>query len=185
MQYRRKSIYLNNLCLGGSLKWNPTGVTVAGNGTPGNAMNQFYYPQGVYVDSNNVIYIADSSNYRVQQWLPNAINGSTVAGVTGLCGSGGRYLCNPTKIYADSQQNLYIADNNGIYLCLLNSLNSTLIAGTSTSIISTIYGIFVNKNRNLHASIYLNHTVMMWTSNATMGTIVAGGNVAGYLSSAT
>jgi hypothetical protein len=42
-------------------------VTVDDNGILGNARNQFYNPYGDYIDLNNVIYLADYYNYRVQQ----------------------------------------------------------------------------------------------------------------------
>ncbi len=103
-----------------------------------------------------------------------------MAGVTGLCGSSGGLLCNPTRIYVDSQQNLYIADSNGIYLWPLGSSVGTMISGSNTSTTGNVYGIFVDNNQNLYASVLSGYSVMMWTSSATAGTIVAGGNNAGY-----
>jgi hypothetical protein len=157
-------------------------VTVAGNGTPGSAPNQLNYPYSVYVDSNNAIYVADTNNQRIQQWLPNAIDGTTVAGVTGTCLSGGRGLCSPRSIYGDSQQNLYIGDNNGIYLWPLGSSNGTLINGSSTTTLNYIYGVFVDKSGNLYAGVSLSSSVLMWTPTLS-GAIVAGGNGWGYSSS--
>ena len=166
--------------LGNSLQWNPVGVVVAGNGTYGNAANQLAYPQGIYVSSDNAIYVADSSNSRVQKWLPNAINGTTVFGTTGSCITGVTGLCYPTTIYGDGQQNLYIGDNSGIHLLPTGASVSTLINGSSGL---GINGVFVDSNGNLYASISLNQSVVMWTPAATNVVFVAGGNGWGYSSS--
>ena len=159
--------------LGNSLQWNPVGIVVAGNGTSGNAANQLSYPQAVYVDSDNAIYVADSSNQRLQKWLPNAINGTTVLGVTGSCTSGGAGLCNPRAIYGDGQQNLYIGDSYGIRLWPIGASVSTLVNGSSGLY---TYGLFVDNNRNLYASTSGNLSIMMWNPTAPTGIIVAGGN---------
>jgi sugar lactone lactonase YvrE len=132
----------------------------------------------VYVDSNNAIYVADFNNNRIQQWLPNAVTGTTVAGQTGICGSGGGLLCNPSRIYGDSQQTLYIADTNGIYLWPSGSSVGTLINGSST--VGSFYGIFVDNNRNVYASVSSGYSVIMWTPTTSTITTVAGGNGAGY-----
>ena len=103
--------------------------------------------------------------------------------MTGMCGLGsGGMLCYPARIYGDSQTNLYIADNNGIYLWPLGLSVSTFISGANVSTIGNVYGLFVDNNQNLYASVSSasGYSVMMWTSGATAGTIVAGGTSGGY-----
>jgi hypothetical protein len=41
---------------------------VAGGNGAGNAATQFNGPYGIYVASNQGIYIVDSNNHRVQYW---------------------------------------------------------------------------------------------------------------------
>ena len=59
-----------------------SGRTVAGqaNASFGSNSADLYFPTGIYVDSDENMYIADGRNYRVQLWLKDASDGSTVAG---------------------------------------------------------------------------------------------------------
>jgi hypothetical protein len=163
------------------LQWSETPVIAAGNGSYGSASSEFNSPWGIYVDSNFTIYVADQGNHRVQQWLLNAVTGNTVAGVTGVFGSNASLLNNPRAVYVDSQQNLYVADVNGISIWAPGASISTRVSGSSS--IGTIYDIFVDKNGNIYATATFNCAIYMWTPTATAGTVVAGGNSCGYSSS--
>lgn len=66
-------------------KWivgSPTGITVAGqlNGVANNTAAFLNRPYGVSVDSSNNIYVADTSNHRVQFWPSGGSAGYTIAG---------------------------------------------------------------------------------------------------------
>jgi sugar lactone lactonase YvrE len=103
---------------------NPAGVisTIAGNGTTGFGGDggpatsaQFYYPEGIAVNSAGNLFIADSSNNRIRMVNPAGII-STVAG-NGSGGYGGdgtsatsATLYGPTGVAVDSAGNLFIAD---------------------------------------------------------------------------
>ncbi|CAF1508209.1 unnamed protein product, partial [Rotaria sordida] len=54
-------------------------MIVAGNGSSGSEQNQLNYPQGIYVDNNGSLFIADTKNNRIQKWLQNSTIGITVA----------------------------------------------------------------------------------------------------------
>ncbi len=97
-------------------------TTVAGNGTNGYSGDgnlatsaQLYYPQGVAVDVNGNIYIADTQNNRIRKVTPQGII-STIAGTgtAGFSGDGGlataAKLSSPRKLAQDAAGNLYIAD---------------------------------------------------------------------------
>ena len=78
--------------------WRVNATTVTGSsiGLAGSTASLLYYPKDVFVDNRGAVYVSDSSNYRVQKWLPGATNGSTVAGGnygTGLNQLGGGKLC--------------------------------------------------------------------------------------------
>jgi len=62
--------------------WEINATTVAGSssGLPGSTSELLSSPVDVFMDNNGTFYISDWANYRVQQWLPNASNGTTVAG---------------------------------------------------------------------------------------------------------
>jgi sugar lactone lactonase YvrE len=91
---------------------NSAAVVVAGNGIPGSAPNQLYYPRGIFVDDNRSLYVADDRNNRIQKWTYGASFGVTVAG-NGECTDGTlRQLCHPQFVTVDSNQNIYTADDD-------------------------------------------------------------------------
>jgi sugar lactone lactonase YvrE len=57
-----------------------TSVSVAGAGINGSASNELSCPQGIFVDLNLDLYVADYGNNRVQLFQPEESNGTTVAG---------------------------------------------------------------------------------------------------------
>ncbi len=46
-----------------------SGTTVAGGNYGGYSANQLYYPQGIFVDASNTVYIANRSAHTVQKWV--------------------------------------------------------------------------------------------------------------------
>ncbi|CAF1474974.1 unnamed protein product, partial [Rotaria sordida] len=63
------------------------GTTEAGlsNGNEGSDAESLSRPTAVWVDEEtHVVYVADSSNERIQRWLYNASMGDTIAGGSGL-----------------------------------------------------------------------------------------------------
>ena len=97
------------------VRWSIPGaaVLVYGSGR-GSAADQFLSPRGVFVDTanSNTIYVADSSNHRIQKWLPNANTGVTVAGQTGVSGSAPNQLNYPVAVIVDSSGNMFISEAN-------------------------------------------------------------------------
>ena len=82
-------------------------TTVAGTGTGGSASNQFMYPNGIVIDLNYTLYVADWGNNRVQRFWRGQLIATTVAG-TGAAGT--ITLSGPTGVMVDSLGYLYIAD---------------------------------------------------------------------------
>jgi sugar lactone lactonase YvrE len=62
-----------------------TGKTVAGqeNGILGATATTLHLPIALCMNTNNSIFISDTSNHRVQLWLNDASSGATGAGITG------------------------------------------------------------------------------------------------------
>jgi hypothetical protein len=80
---------------------------VAGNGSSGSKSNQLYLPNGIFVDLNFNLYIADYGNNRIQKFQLGQMNGQTVVGITvpetiSLNG--------PTAVVLDADNYLFIAD---------------------------------------------------------------------------
>jgi len=85
---------------------------VVGNseGTSGISPSTFGYPTDVMLDPMGNIYVADRFNHRVQFFLANQSNATTIAGKTGMAGSSATLLSSPNAMTFDNQLNLYVAD---------------------------------------------------------------------------
>jgi hypothetical protein len=132
-----------------------------------------YYPNGIALDSSGNIYVSDNYN-RIQKfdssgnfvwWL--GFNGSTVGthttSGTGTIGSGNGQFWNPSGIFIDTSNNIYVADYQNSRIQKFDSSgNFVWWLG---------YGSYVN---GLGQTIY-------YTGAHTSGTAV-GGNVAGRFS---
>ena len=64
-----------------NLKWKQQPTTIAGGNRPGNQLNQFNAPSGIYVDDQQqTIYVADYGNHRIIKWKFGERNGEVIAG---------------------------------------------------------------------------------------------------------
>ncbi|CAF0845901.1 unnamed protein product [Adineta steineri] len=168
--------------------WNTTGITVAGasNGSAGTADNLLLNPYGITLGSFNSLYIADLNNNRIQKWLSNASNATTVAGLSnGTYGRSSVALDSPVSVVLDSNDNMYFTDRNNhrvVYWANGASSGTTIagIAGTSGSTNNTLFsptGIVRDSSTGtLYIADTLNNRIMKYLVNATSGTVVAGGN---------
>jgi hypothetical protein len=86
-----------------------TTTTVAGTGVSGSGANQLKYPNGIVVDLNFTLYVADWGNNRIQRFWYGQLNATTVAGI-GAIGIGNISLSGPTGVAVDANGYLYIAD---------------------------------------------------------------------------
>ncbi|CAF4329805.1 unnamed protein product [Adineta steineri] len=112
-----------------------TGILVAGGNGQGTKANQFDTPMGLFVDTSasNTLYVADTYNCRIQQWLYGASSGLTVAGKSsGTCGSTLNLLYYPDALIMDTNGTMYIVDNGNsrIVLWLLGATSGRVIAGS-------------------------------------------------------
>ncbi|CAF1178981.1 unnamed protein product [Didymodactylos carnosus] len=180
------TLYWNGTGCHRVLQWNRTGIVVAGvtnvSGITPNLLNKPCY---AFVASDDNLYIADTSNARVQKWLPNATSGLTLAG-NGTSGSASNQLYFPTCVYVDRNFNLYISDlvNYRIQYWQINASFGATVAGTSVSgntsnTFGSVYGFWVDISRNIYVVDLSNHRVMKWPFNGTSGMLVAGGNGGG------
>ena len=119
------------------LRWNITGITVAGTaGAAGNQSNQFNNPWGLALTYENTLYVADRYNNRVQKFIRGSLNGTTVAGQanTTTCSS---YQCLriPSSIALDDNENLFISEevNCRVVLWKKDAIIGELAAGTGTT----------------------------------------------------
>ncbi|CAF1375761.1 unnamed protein product [Rotaria sordida] len=95
------------------MRWTPgasSGYFVAGvSGVSGQSPTLLNYPMGVKIDTYLNIYVADTSNNRIQLFCANSQTGITIAG-TGQSGNSATQLNAPESVAFDSAMNLYVAD---------------------------------------------------------------------------
>jgi len=94
----------------GATNW----TLVAGNrnGTAGATSTSLNYCIDVTLDPMGNIYVVDRSNHRIQFFLRGEVNGTTIAGITGVSTTSDTTLNTPWAVKLDSQLNLYVADTS-------------------------------------------------------------------------
>ena len=90
-------------------------TVVAGSpqGYYGSTADRLFITEGMFVDNNGYLYVADAGNNRVQQFPPGSTAGTNAWTVAGGNGSGnaGNQLNYPFGIAKDSRGNLYVSDS--------------------------------------------------------------------------
>ncbi len=159
--------------------------TAAGDGTDGSGPGQLSSPQGIWLDGNGAVYVADYSNSRVQKWAPGATAGVTVAG-TGIYGDAADQLSYPTGLYVDAAGNVYVTDanNNRVQKWAPGATSGITVAGDGTAgsdpgQLNQPFGVCVDAAGNVYVADASNHRIQKWAPGATSGTTVAGTGVAG------
>ena len=123
------------------LRWNTTGITVAGiNGSSGKTNIRLYFPFGIIMDYGNNLYIADYGNHRVQKYLFGSSFGETIAG-NGTNSSSPYHLSNPSHIIIDANGDYYITDrtNHRIQFWRHGEIFGTTLAGTGKKTIDVAF----------------------------------------------
>ena len=94
-----------------SLNSGGTSVAVAaGSGTGGSTANDLSGPQGIFVDFQFNLYVADTNNNRIQCFTYGSLAGTTVAGST--TPNTTITLSQPTGVVLDADRYLFIVDMN-------------------------------------------------------------------------
>ena len=83
-------------------------TAVAGTGCPGYLPNMLLGPHGIFVTVSFDLYVADTSNHRIQLFRAGQLNGITMAGREAL---GTEQLYNPTVVLLDADEYIFILDS--------------------------------------------------------------------------
>jgi sugar lactone lactonase YvrE len=146
-------------------------------------MNQLDGPRGLFFDQKTqILYIADRDNHRVQQFLPNGQIRTIAGDPNGNSGTGNNRLNQPSAIYVDENENLFIADTNNhrVQKWIKGSTSGTTVAGqtatpgSALNQLSSPQAIWVDSKGNLYIADLRNHRIVKWTFQTSI--VVAGGN---------
>ncbi|CAF1364228.1 unnamed protein product [Adineta steineri] len=156
-----------------SNKWKQNAITVAAGNGQGQQLNQLYFPNGIFIDKNRNIFIADFSNHRIVEWKCNAKEGQLIAGGNNK-GSRMDQLNFPTDVIVDQQNHsIIIADSgNRQVIQWLNQNQQILIHNIDC------WGLAMDKNGFLYISDLKKNEVRRWKMGEynNEGIVVAGGN---------
>ncbi|CAF1107187.1 unnamed protein product [Rotaria sordida] len=185
-----ETIYKESHECPGGLAWNKRGKTVIGNGM-GSGPDQLYLPNGIFIEpKTHILYIADMSNSRIQKRYPNGDIKTAAGQANGTSGKAPNMLSGPADIFADENENIFIADwgNQRIQFWQKDANSGKTVAGNGScgpalnefNFPSTV---FFDSKKNIIVSDYKNQRVTQWPFSfdpkTSIGTIIAGGNGAG------
>ncbi|CAF1478395.1 unnamed protein product [Adineta steineri] len=154
-------------------KWKQNAITVAGGNKEGQQLNQLNHPNGIFIDKNKNIFVADGGNHRIVQWKCNAKKGRTIAGGNGQ-GNRMDQLNQPTDVIVDEHNHsIIIADQeNRRVIQWLNQTQQILIDNIDCWFLA------IDKYGFLYVSDSEKHEVRRWKMGEynNEGIVVAGGN---------
>ena len=81
-------------------------------GVSGSSSTLLNGPRSVILDPFGNMYVVDGYNHRIQMFLENDNNATTIAGVTGSSGTAANELDNPHGLAFDDDLNLHVVDTN-------------------------------------------------------------------------
>ena len=177
----------NRILLLSSMQINdPLPQNVAGTfGAGGLSTSTLSAPNGVTLDNQKNMLIADTYGHRIMLWSPSATSGTVIIG-TGDSGSGSTDLNYPMGVFFDKQQStLYVADSGNNRIQLLNMtagapyVGITVAggngAGSASNQLNQPSAVWVSPTTG---AIYIcdagNNCIQRWNFNAVEGTTVAG-----------
>ena len=139
-----------------------TVVTVAGTGCPGPTPNMLDHPNGIFVDKNLNLYVADTDNNRIQCFLDGETHAQTMAGF----GASIFVLLNqPTSVTLDASGYMFIVDSgnhriirsipNG-FTCLFGCSDTN---GASANQLSSPQTMAFDKYGNIFVTDFNNHRI--------------------------
>jgi DNA-binding beta-propeller fold protein YncE len=145
------------------------GVTVAGfcNATVGGGSQGLSGPWGLYVTSDNTLYVADYDVYRVQAYPSLSRFGTTIMTTTA-------YI---QDVFVDSTLNVYTAimSLSKVFISPSNiTLPKTVSSSCNLSSLYYPYGVAVDLQGHVYISDFGCHVITKWSPNGTTGTLMFG-----------
>ncbi|CAF2842679.1 unnamed protein product [Rotaria sp. Silwood2] len=156
-------------------EWIQNGTIITGEQGRDRTNNQVYWPEGLFIDDDQTIVIADSLNHRIVQWNVGDTNGKVVAGGHG---EGNRLyqLKYPTDVLIDIETNSLIICDEGNRRVVQWSRLSGTIQGEILLNNICCRGLAMDDQRYLYISDIEKHEVRRYQIGDKNGTVVAGGH---------
>ncbi|CAF0841510.1 unnamed protein product [Adineta steineri] len=144
---------------------------------------------GLAMDKYGFLYVADWKKHEVRRWKMGEYNeGIVVAGGNGQ-GNKLNQLNNPTYIFVDEDQSVYVSDlnNHRVMKWRKDAKEGRIVAGGNGQggNLNQLYypeGVTVDNLGQIYVADSMNHRIMRWYEGKEEGEIVVGGNGQGYQS---
>jgi sugar lactone lactonase YvrE len=140
-------------------------------GISGSGDGQFSSPNGIAIDSENFIYVADSSNHRIQKFDSSGNFISTFGEYPPGLDDG--HLAYPTSLTLDDEGNMYIVDYGNDRVQVFDNEGNYITKfgypGTGESQFDSVWNIAIDSSRNLYVTDYNNNRISKFspdTSNS-------------------
>ncbi|UJR19602.1 hypothetical protein I4U23_022736 [Adineta vaga] len=182
-------MFFPNLCLKISIismklkllseaSWDQNGITVSGspNGTRGSSFSELFYPLGISITENDVLYIGDSSNHRVVVINLNSITDTYTIGPKE--GSDLGQFNQSYDVFISSTL-LYVLENAN------KRVQKMSLNGSNPIVVPHVDGfqhpmyLFVDNVGNIYVSDRNAHKVSIFRPNSINGSVVAGNGTNG------
>jgi streptogramin lyase len=145
----------------------------------GNAA-RFNFPNGVAVDTNRNVYVADSSDFTIRKVTPAGVV-TTLAGLAGNAGSangtGSAARFNyPLGVAVDTNGNVYVADWGNNSIRKVTPVGANWVVTTLAAGFNGPYGVAVDSAGNVYVADSGNNTIRKVTPAGVVTTLAAGFN---------
>jgi sugar lactone lactonase YvrE len=155
------------------MRWKPKGITVAGGNGSGSELHQLCNPQGLYVDDNQTVYIADENNHRIVGWKRYVTSGYLVAGLSK--GKRADQFNDPRYVIGNKQADgILISDTYNARVMKWPYENGSI--GQVVILDVKCSGLVMDDKGFLYVTNISKHEVRRYQKGETNGTVVAGGN---------
>ena len=131
---------------------------VGGTGCAGSASNMLFSPQGIFVDINFDLYVADCNNHRIQFFPSGQLTGTTIAGntkpdtITLNCPTGVTLDADNYLFIVDSRNHRIVGSGSSGFRCLVGCFGggSTLdrLSNPQTMVFDRYGNMFVTDHEN-------------------------------------
>lgn len=152
-------------------------VLVAGdvNGQRGRTSSMLNNPCGIFVDLDFNLYVADSSNHRIQLLRSGELNGKTVAGERSS--SSTIWISDPTSVILDADSYLYIVDQNNHRIVQVTPSTIRCLVGcdgrgSSSNQLSRPYSLSFDTYGNLYVVDPENQRIQKFIKSNTCGMLI-------------
>ena len=169
----------------GNLKWNTIGTTIMGGHGYGSRPDQFKYADGLFIEpKTQILYVADAANNRVQKLYPNGKIETAAGSPDGDGGSTADRLTSPSGVFADENENVYVADlhNQRVQFWRKGARSGETVAGNGTTgsalnELNSPIRVLLDSKQNLLVVDLQNNRVMQWSlpydPTKSVGTLLA------------